>query len=199
MYVWDDAGGNPGTLRAQKDYIPSTRDWDVINLDSPIQFSSDFWVGYRIPMREPGDSIYVTLDTQSNYPGINKASVDLSSWTTPTSMPGDIMIRAIVEYQAVEEEASSTKVLTLNQNYPNPVIKNTNISYTLPSETKVKLEIYDAMGRVVKTLANEVQSSGNKVMKWNKRNATGEIVSSGIYFYRLTTGSKTITKTMIVL
>ncbi|MDD2891227.1 MAG: hypothetical protein PHE49_11420 [bacterium] len=50
LYVWDDAGGNPGTLRTQKNYIPSTRDWDIITLDSPIEFSGDFWIGYRIPM-----------------------------------------------------------------------------------------------------------------------------------------------------
>ncbi|MDD2891221.1 MAG: T9SS type A sorting domain-containing protein, partial [bacterium] len=85
------------------------------------------------------------------------------------------------------------------QNSPNPVLNKATISYTLPSETKVKLEIYDATGRIVKTLANEVQMSGNKVMEWNKRNTSGEVVSSGIYFYRLTTDSKTITKTMIVL
>jgi flagellar hook assembly protein FlgD len=108
------------------------------------------------------------------------------------------MVRAIVEYQAVEE-ASTTKVLTLKQNSPNPVLNKATISYTLPAEAKVELEIYDATGRIVKTLANEVQSSGNKAMEWNKRNTSGELVSAGIYFYRLTAGHKTITKTMIVL
>jgi hypothetical protein len=198
FYVWNDNGGVPGTIMAQKDYTPSVRNWDTIPLDTSLKFTGDFWVGYRIPLREGQDSVYATFDSTSNYPGVNKASTDLSSWTNPSGIPGDLMVRAIVEYQAVEE-FSTAKTLTLNRNSPNPVLNKATISYTLPSETKVKLEIYNATGRLVKTLADEIQSSGSKRVVWDKRNTTGEIVSSGIYFYRLTADDKNITKTMIVL
>ncbi|MDD2891229.1 MAG: T9SS type A sorting domain-containing protein [bacterium] len=198
-YIYDDAGGVPGTSRTAKSYTPSVRAWDRIDFDTPIDYTSDFWLGIYLAHSNATDSIAIVLDNSLNYSGRTKAwNSDAAEWKEPPTMPGDFMIRAIVDYTGVEE-TSSNPILSLNQNYPNPVIKNTNISYTLPSETKVKLEIYNATGRVVKTLVNEVQSSGNKIMEWNKRNTSGEVVSSGIYFYRLTTGNKTITKTMIVL
>lgn len=205
LFACSDAGGSPGTAVAMKSYFPFTNltsgKWDTVYFDSPPQFNSDFWIGYRIPLRGGSnyqDSVYITLDTQCNYPDMNKGSSDFSTWATPASIPGDIMIRAIVEYQAVEE-ASTTKILTLNQNSPNPVLKKATISYILPENMKVKLEIYDATGSVVNTLVNEIQSAGNREVAWNKMDANGKPVSSGIYFYRLSTDTKTITKTMIVL
>jgi len=200
-YVKDDSSDCPGATRTSTTYTPSTRAWDRVDFNTPVDYTSDFWLAIYLPeVITPTDSVALVTDNNLDYPGKVKAlGVESGSgWQAPPTQAGDFMIRAIVDYTGVEE-TSSNPVFALNQNYPNPVIKSTNISYALPAETKVKLEIYDAMGRIVKTLANEVQSSGNKVMEWNKRNATGEIVSSGIYFYRLTTGSKTITKTMIVL
>jgi hypothetical protein len=198
-YIYDDAGGVPGTARTAKAYHPSTRAWDRIDFDTPIDYTSDFWLGIYLENSNANDSIAIVLDNHLDYSGRTKAwNSDAAAWKEPPTMPGDFMIRAIVDYTSVEE-TSSNPVLSLTQNYPNPVIKNTNISYTLPAETKVKLEIYDATGRVVKKLVDEVQSSGNKSMEWNKRNTSGEVLSSGIYFYRLTTDRKTITKTMIVL
>lgn len=199
LFVCADAGGSPGSVLSEKTYVPSTRDWDQIDLPAPVQVSSDFWVGYQIPLRGGSDSVYVTLDAQANYPDFSKASADFSTWATPDGIPGDIMVRAIIEYEAVEETVSDAKILTLNQNFPNPVLRKANISYTLPSEMNVKLEIFDATGQVVNTLVNETQSAGNKELNWNRTNSNGENVSSGVYFYRLTAGNKTVTKTMTVL
>ncbi|MFA5831873.1 MAG: T9SS type A sorting domain-containing protein [Bacteroidota bacterium] len=70
----------------------------------------------------------------------------------------------------------------LSQNYPNPFNPTTKIRYALPSSAQVKLVIYDIMGREIETLVNEEQFAGWKEMEWNAHN-----VSSGIYFYKLTT------------
>ena len=200
-YVKDDSSGAPGATRVSTTYTPSTRAWDRVDFNTPVDYTSDFWLAIYLPeVITPTDSVALVTDNHLDYTGKVKAlGVESGSgWQAPPTQAGDFMIRAIVDYAGVEE-TSSNALLALNQNYPNPVIKNTNIYYALPAETKVKLEIYDAMGRIVKTLANEVQLSGNKAMEWNKRNTSGEVVSAGIYFYRLTAGNKTITKTMIVL
>ncbi len=82
----------------------------------------------------------------------------------------------------------------LAQNYPNPFNPTTVISYQLPVISKVSLKIYDLLGREVVTLVNEEQSVGWKEVEWNAGR-----VSSGIYFYQLTTGSFVEVKKMMVL
>jgi hypothetical protein len=68
----------------------------------------------------------------------------------------------------------------LYQNYPNPFNPITVIRYQLSTFSKVKLRIYDMLGREVVCLVNEEQSPGIKQVEWNASN-----ISSGIYFYRL--------------
>lgn len=74
----------------------------------------------------------------------------------------------------------------LNQNYPNPFNPSTNISYSIPEQSSVKLEIYDALGRNISTLVNVDQSSGYYIVEWQPKN-----LSSGIYLYRLEAVSAT--------
>ncbi|MCF8267673.1 MAG: T9SS type A sorting domain-containing protein [Ignavibacteriales bacterium] len=87
-----------------------------------------------------------------------------------------------------------TKVFELSQNYPNPFNPSTNISYEIPKEGLVKLKVYDILGNEITTLINEVQKPGVYNAKWY---ASG--LSSGIYFYRLTSGSFTETKKMMLV
>ncbi|MCP5375417.1 MAG: tetratricopeptide repeat protein [Rickettsiaceae bacterium] len=70
------------------------------------------------------------------------------------------------------------------ENYPNPFNPSTTISYSLPSDANVKVVIYDIMGRIIKTLTSETQTSGNHQVVWDGTNLNGARVSSGIYLYR---------------
>ena len=88
---------------------------------------------------------------------------------------------------------------SLNQNYPNPFNPETVIEYTLPKQSNVKLIIYNSLGQEVKTLVNNVQFAGVNTMKWNGTNQSGQKVTSGIYFYKLTTEGFTAIKKMIML
>jgi hypothetical protein len=69
---------------------------------------------------------------------------------------------------------------TLSQNYPNPFNPSTSISYYLPINSDVKLEVFDMFGRKVASLVNERQSTGSHQATFN---ATS--LSSGVYFYKL--------------
>ncbi len=96
--------------------------------------------------------------------------------------------------------SNSAKVydFSLSQNYPNPFNPVTNISFDLPSDANVKLSIYDISGREVDQLLNEMVYSGKHTVEFSGNN-----LSSGTYFYRLTvnsaTGIFTETKKMILL
>jgi len=68
----------------------------------------------------------------------------------------------------------------LYQNHPNPFNPTTTIQYQLPSESRLRLMVYNLLGQVVAELVNGVESVGYKSVDWNAGN-----FSSGVYFYRL--------------
>ena len=85
----------------------------------------------------------------------------------------------------------------LNQNYPNPFNPTTNISYFIPKNGQVTLEIFDIAGRNVRTLVSEFQNADNYEVTWNAKNKEGQFVPSGVYFYSLRSNSFTSTRKMV--
>jgi len=66
----------------------------------------------------------------------------------------------------------------VSQNYPNPFNPSTTIKYSLPVESKVRINVYNTLGEMIEELVSKVQSSGNYEISWNAQN-----YSSGIYYY----------------
>lgn len=87
----------------------------------------------------------------------------------------------------------------LAQNYPNPFNPSTEIRFAIPTNTHVRLEIFDVLGRVVATLVDNDLSPGTHQVVWNGRTGSGEAVSSGIYIYRVIAGDFVSTKKMVLL
>jgi hypothetical protein len=85
-------------------------------------------------------------------------------------------------------------VYSLNQNYPNPFNPATMINFSVPKEDFVTLNVYNSIGQKVATLVNESKSAGTYQVDFNAAN-----LSSGIYFYKITAGSFTETKKMILM
>ena len=79
-------------------------------------------------------------------------------------------------------------------NYPNPFNPTTKISYTLPEEGKVQIKIFDALGRTVTTLLDEIVSSGKHSIEWNASKS-----ASGIYFYGISFKGQTLYKKMLLV
>ncbi len=87
----------------------------------------------------------------------------------------------------------------LKQNYPNPFNSGTIIQYQLGKRTPVELTIFDILGRKVRTLINEKQTTGSHSIHWNGLNESGTQVASGIYFYRLQAGDFMETRKLLVV
>ncbi len=85
------------------------------------------------------------------------------------------------------------------RNYPNPFNPETMIVFDLPESGNVKLEIYNIKGQKVKTLLDCYMSPGSSEMVWNSKDDHGKRVSSGVYFYKLQTEKKIITKKMLLM
>jgi Secretion system C-terminal sorting domain len=83
---------------------------------------------------------------------------------------------------------------TLYQNYPNPFNPATNIRFQISKSGFVSLRVYDVLGKEVATLVNEYKPAGKYEIEFNASN-----LSSGVYYYRLTAGSNTSVKKMILL
>jgi hypothetical protein len=82
----------------------------------------------------------------------------------------------------------------LEQNYPNPFNPSTKIRYSITSPDLVRIKIYDILGREVKTLVNELQQVGTYEVQFDALS-----LASGIYLYRIESGSFIQTKKMILM
>lgn len=83
---------------------------------------------------------------------------------------------------------------SLSQNYPNPFNPVTNIEFSIPKSSFIKLTIYDISGRELDVLVNQYMNAGKYKADWDAAK-----YSSGIYFYTITSGSYRETKKMILV
>jgi lysophospholipase L1-like esterase len=97
----------------------------------------------------------------------------------------------------VKAEKKNNKIpakFGLNQNYPNPFNPETIITFSIPEISFVSLKVYDMLGKEVDTIVSETKSIGEYEVNFNASKLT-----SGVYFYRLSTASLSDTKRMILI
>lgn len=91
------------------------------------------------------------------------------------------------------------KSYALRQNVPNPFNARTAIHFSLPQPGEVALEIFNVAAQKVRTLVNAHYPAGEQVIFWDGRDDQGEELASGLYFYRLTAGSFSDTRKMVLV
>lgn len=107
------------------------------------------------------------------------------------------MIDADGSYQyskIVEAEITLPTEFSLSQNYPNPFNPTTQINYSLPFDTEVRLDVYTSNGELVRTLVNEAQSAGSHTVEFNASD-----LASGTYIYRMIAKDFVQTRKMILI
>lgn len=92
------------------------------------------------------------------------------------------------------EEGESIAAFKLNQNYPNPFNPSTEITFSLPKSSLVRLEVFNVLGQKVETLVNEQKIVGNHTINFDASR-----LSSGIYIYRIQAGDFVQTKKMLLV
>jgi hypothetical protein len=97
------------------------------------------------------------------------------------------------------EAPSLPTAVSLAQNYPNPFNPTTDISYALPDAREVKLSIFNVLGQEIRNLAQGTQEAGYHKVTWDGKNANGQSVPSGAYFYKLEAGDFAQSMKMILL
>ncbi len=96
------------------------------------------------------------------------------------------------------DEALPT-VYGLRQNSPNPFNPTTSISYSLPEPGYVTLSVYNVLGQNVRDLVSDYMEAGTHTVIWDGQNRLGELVASGVYFYRLKADDFERTRKMMLL
>lgn len=87
----------------------------------------------------------------------------------------------------------------LQTNYPNPFNPVTTIAYSIKDNAPVQLEVYNLKGQLVKTLVDQIQTSGQHSVIWNGTDNSGKTVGSGVYYYRLRSGRFSSTRKMVLM
>lgn len=87
--------------------------------------------------------------------------------------------------------------LVLGANAPNPFSAQTAISFGLPVEGNVRVNVFDMSGRLVNTLANEEMAAANHTLIWDGTDMNGNTVGTGVYFCRLEAAGQVLTQKML--
>ncbi|MGD0037470.1 MAG: S8 family serine peptidase, partial [Bacteroidota bacterium] len=145
------------------------------------------------------DTILIRYETVTT--GTRSSLFNGSSWSAQTY---NLRIRSIITTTSGLTGVEGLLALQpqeyrLNQNYPNPFNPTTNIEYSIPLKGVVKLRIFDILGRSIATLVDEVQDAGVYHTTWTGKTNNGVAISSGVYFYRLESGSFSKTERMLLL
>ena len=179
--------------------------------------------GYKVIVRNLRTNSRITVPVQGDY--FAAATADLARRSVVQA--GDVVeVRVIGPSGNLESQPSSFKVTPnhlanavlsvrldgigqpeqnlLLQNYPNPFNPETWIPYQLSEDSPVSISIYDTTGKLVRTLSLGFQSAGfynsqGRAAYWDGRNALGERVASGIYFYQLTTPAFQQTRRLVIV
>jgi len=100
---------------------------------------------------------------------------------------------------AITDENTLPKEFSLSQNFPNPFNPVTTINYDLPEQSHVLINIYDILGREIRTIVKTTQDAGYKSVIWDGTDEFGRSVGTGIYLYQIKAGDFNQTKKMLLL
>ena len=130
-----------------------------------------------------------------------EAQIDLLIATNDRSPAAMWTLIYLQQLLAMETRPEKTQLFA---NYPNPFNPETWIPYELATDTHVKITIYNTQGVMVRSLSLGQQAAGyytgrDRAAYWDGRNALGEQVASGLYFYQLETDMMSSLRKMVIL
>ena len=171
----------------------------------------NIWAVWSTDTLPPGNGVIATIHfstgngwNETDKVFLNPTSYEVNSGIVLSSVEGYELefgfLGGATGIREIEDpEAGVPEAFNLSQNYPNPFNPQTIIRFALPSDTRVKIEIFNILGQKVKTLLDQHLSAGAKEVSWDGKNSNGVEVGSGIYFYRIATKEFTDVRRMVLL
>jgi len=176
--VWLDGQQAEGALHSPlRMYQPG----DVIKLLAPEAAG-----GWEIDRRD-----YHDMQADQS---VGRSRDGLDDWVLQTEpTPGEPNNALIVHPSPVPS------AIVLRDNYPNPFNPVTNMVFGLPSNQRVRIQVFDARGGLVTTLVDGYRDGGYHPVRWDGTDGTGRAVASGVYYARLESGGGILTSKMTLI
>jgi hypothetical protein len=212
------------TLRIEKSLTIAGQEFDLLYTDRYFYIDNRGLTSVRAELN--GFKFRLTVDTQEVDKGMNIYLIPLHGHVVIDIHPllkqdsnnhmridgqgpagadaeiliGDQPVGGTVDF--VLNASQLPRLITLQQNFPNPFNLATTIGYEVPDYldygAHVELVIYNLRGQTVRTLVAETRFPGAAWVQWNSLNDRGEQVASGAYFYRLRVGTYVATRKLIL-
>jgi hypothetical protein len=137
--------------------------------------------------------------------GVNSATeftltaADGGAVLIPIFNPGVVDVLVNTGVEDVTDNDALPASFSLSQNYPNPFNPTTTIEFALPQASHVRLEVFNILGRLVRTLVDRDLSAGVHRIQFDSRTEKGAQISTGVYFYRIQSEQFVETKKMLLL
>lgn len=217
--VWSNVSGSVGGIPGSKlgttvlqpfaRLSPGTNNYvDMTAAGVTVAAGQDYQL--VISVSNPQDTVKLRTDNvtpvtnrSSYYDGASAKWINLVATNSGANVQQNIRIRAMVTsvsgLVSVEPHASVPNTFELQQNYPNPFNPTTTIRYSVPVQGRVRLRVFDLIGREVAALVDEDEVSGNYVVDWHGTDNFGSPLASGVYFYKLEGSGRQVTKKMLLL
>jgi hypothetical protein len=173
--------------------ISDTKGWELEPIELQIQLASEAWAIEPVMVTVPEEEFAAMQDI------VDTVIMTLQSVGDPTVVRAGSLTVTVHPVGITEPVSPLPLTYELSQNLPNPFTHTTTISYQLPKASEVSLKIYDATGRVVRTLVSERKQAGYYDVYWDGRDDDGAEVTSGLYFARLDAGTYTEIRKVILV
>jgi len=195
----------PNTLFVcQTDGFGSLTGTVVDNYGQPVHNALVELNFYRNVYTNADGKFRMDIITPGHY-SLNVSKTDYDSVYIPTitivadqvfTLTDNIVLTSLVSDNDATEKPMQTM---LKANYPNPFNPSTTIDFTLAQPGAVKIDIFNIKGQKVKTLIDDAFAKGSHSIVWNGTDNIGKPVSSGLYFYKMSTAEYTSTRKMLLM
>jgi hypothetical protein len=192
------------SLRDGDEIAVSTRDGKIVGASAVRYGMAPIAVWGDDPQTDvvegPRDGDILTLHSWSNEHDRNSQLeiMSIRDGLTGEAQKTSLVYRkdglSVLELTVVSEMNQIPTEFSLGQNYPNPFNPSTVITYSLPLEVNIRLEVFDVYGRQVTRLVDETQKAGNHQVTFISNG-----LASGVYFYRLQAGTFSATHKFVLL
>lgn len=211
---WGDSNNDLGQFVAQPyDWGGNINRFDATFSDGEITSHAFRWLPDRVEFRSwrggpndesPANMIHEWTYTGPHIPRPEQPRVHVNLWQIGAPSTDQEVVLADFTFvpdgsaTGVGDVARMTKRYLSNAR-PNPFNPTTTIAYEVPASGHADIIVYDVQGRRIRTLVSNVVTAGVHEVVWDGRDDRGNLVASGLYLYRLRSGSIVETKKMVLL
>lgn len=214
-FVWTCASNSKGYLYAGTygEGLYCSKDkgetWSKTKMPATFVYSLGVDASDNIFASSYSGGVYASSDDGDNWTCLGMNGVGISSMHVSGDGQGDgehhddkavfsgtaggRVYRSVTNLTAVKDSKIIPTEFKVEQNYPNPFNPNTVIGFSLPKQQHVSITVYNALGQVVRTLADRSYEAGHYSVTFNASE-----LASGVYIYRLQAGAQAVTKKMIL-